>query len=63
MDSEYVPLIALMLMAGGILFWFFLAVAFVVGLGRAVRRVFWWIGDMHYQMKNPASGGTIPHVE
>lgn len=63
MDSEYVPLLALCLLAGGVVFWVLLIFAVLLGGCRLVRRVFWWIGDMHHQMKNPASGGSLPHVE
>lgn len=60
MESEYVPLIALLLLTGGVLFWFGVVFMFFVGMFRLVRKGVWAVLDMR---PTKASGGVIPHVE
>lgn len=60
MDSEYVPLLALCLLAGGVIFWLFLIGAILLGGCRLVRRGFWAVIDL---LPAKGDGGSLPHVE
>ena len=61
MDSEYVPLLAICLLAGGVIFWLFLIGATLLGGCRLVARGFWAVVDI--LPNRHASGGSLPHVE
>lgn len=56
MDSDLVPLAAIMLFAGGLLFWFFVLVMVLTGIYRGVVRVSLWFWDMIPSR----SGGSMP---
>lgn len=57
MDTEYVPLIALLLLAGGVVFWIGVVFMFFVGMFRLVRRGVWAVIDL---VPVKGSGGSMP---
>lgn len=61
MDSDLIPLAAILLFAGGLIFWLFLLFAMLAGLGRAVRWTYYQVMDFFFPLK--AGGGTLPHIE
>ncbi len=60
MSSEYVPLVALLLLAGGLVFWVFVVLGFIIGVCRLVMRGVWAVIDL---MPAKGSGGSLPHVK
>lgn len=56
MNSEYVPLLAILLLAGGVLFWLFLVGAVLLGGYRLVMRGVWAVIDF----MPSRSGGSLP---
>lgn len=61
MDSDLVPLFAILLFVGGILFWVGLVFAFFVGAFRLVMRGIWAVMDVF--PVGHASGGKIAERE
>ncbi len=57
MNTEYVPLIAILLLAGGVVFWLFLMGAILLGGFRLVMRGVWAVVDL--VPSHRATGGQI----
>jgi uncharacterized membrane protein YecN with MAPEG domain len=59
MTSEYVPLLAILLLAGGVIFWLFLVGAVLLGGFRLIMRGVWAVVDIM-----PArGGGSLPNYD
>ncbi|QEQ93617.1 membrane protein [Streptomyces phage Zuko] len=60
MTTEYVPLFAILLLAGGVIFWLFLIGAVLLGGCRLVMRGVWAVVDL---LPAKGDGGSLPHAE
>ncbi len=56
MNSDLVPLAAILLFAGGLLFWFFMLVMILTGIYRGIWKTIVWVSNK----PQGRSGGSMP---